>query len=216
MTIKHTLAPTSLFSTVIYTLDRSDFLEPAKTVATDALDAIKKVQELNETYPAVMSPSIGGDARIAEFEQFIAQSSWSILDSQGYDVNNLGAYVSEMFAQEHYKNSSMDQHVHAEGSLLSGFYFLDVPEGGSVVQLHDPRAGKVQSSLKLKDPMVVSESSNSIFIKPVAGLFVFTNSWLPHSFTRNTSNEPCRFIHFNISIRAVPASTQPVIETVVV
>ena len=30
---------------------------------------------------------------------------------------------------------------------------------------------------------------------------MFTNSWLPHSFTKNESKKPLSFIHFNIAVQ---------------
>jgi uncharacterized protein (TIGR02466 family) len=106
----------------------------------------------------------------------------------------------------------MEQHIHSGGVVLSGFYFLDTPDGGQMIELHDPRPGKVQASLKLKDPTQVKEANNSLFIKPESGLLVFSNSWLPHSFTRNTSSEPCKFIHFNISVKPLKLQeNQPII-----
>ena len=209
-TSQEILQPFHYFSSVIYTIDKPDFLNSVQDVATDALNATKQTQSLNDAYPMIMSPSMVGDARIKDFEQFIAQASWAILDGQGYSVDNLGAYVSEMWAQEHLKYSGMEQHVHSEGVVLSGFYFLNAPEGGQMVEIHDPRPGKVQASLKIKDLSQVKEANNSLFIKPKAGLLVISNSWLPHSFTRNTTNTPCKFIHFNVSLTPLPKQ-EPII-----
>jgi len=194
------LSPAAYFSSVIYTASKPEFLDPVKASAEDALNAVKKDQKMDEAYPVVMSAGMTGDPRINEFEKFIAQSGWLILDNQGYNVDFLGAYISELWCQEHFKYSSMEQHIHSEGVVLSGFYFLDTPEGGQMIEVHDPRPGKVQSSLKMKNPANITEANNSLFIKPEPGLFVFSNAWLPHSFTRNTSDQPCRFIHFNISL----------------
>ena len=46
-----------------------------------------------------------------------------------------------------------------------------------------------------------SIGSNLVVMKPEAGTIVFTNSWLPHSFPRNPSNKPLKFIHFNVGAR---------------
>ena len=41
-------------------------------------------------------------------------------------------------------------------------------------------------------------------------LFI-TNSWLPHSFTRNQSEQPFEFIHFNIYCEFKPQCKPPII-----
>jgi len=122
-------------------------------------------------------------------------------------------YVSEIWTQEHRKYSNMEQHVHSYGIQLSGFYFLETPDNGCMAQLHDPRPGKVIASLPEKDMTQVTEASSAIFIKPQPGMFIFTNSWLPHSFTRNAADEPVKFVHFNVSVMqaAAPAPEAPVV-----
>jgi hypothetical protein len=39
--------------------------------------------------------------------------------------------------------------------------------------------------------------------QPNPGLLIFANSWLPHSFSKHASDEPIKFVHFNLTV--VPA-----------
>ena len=192
--------PNHFFPCIVYTIDKPEFLDAVNIVSNDALALIKKDHKMNETYPVVMSGSMIGDSRSKEFEGFIAQAGWTVLDNQGYDMSKYNTYVSELWAQEHFKYSGMDEHVHPYGVLLSGFYFLETPEDGSMIHVHDPRPGKVQASLPEKDGAKVTSASNSFYLKPKPGMMVISNSWLPHSFTRNASDKPCKFVHFNISV----------------
>lgn len=200
-------APSPYFSSVLYTIEKPEFLPGALEASDASLGAAESAMPMNATYPFVMSGSLSGLPQTKDLEQFIAQAAWAILDNQGYDMAQFNTIVSEFWAQKHMKFSGMEQHVHPHGVVLSGFYFLECPEGGSMVELHDPRAGKVQASLPMKDQSIVRECNNSIFIKPQPGLVLMTNSWLPHSFTRNSSDEPVKFIHFNISV--LQAQTNP-------
>ena len=192
----------------VYTIAKPEFLGNVNLVADEALATVKKEQKANEIYPMVMSKNLSGDVRTLDFEAFIAQSAWTILDNQGYNMGGLTAYIGEMWCQEHSKFSSMEQHVHPHGVMISGFYFLEAPENGCMAQFYDPRAGKVQASLPEKDMAQITDASGSFFIKPEKGLVVFSNAWLPHSFTRNASDEVVKFIHFNVSV--LPAGTQNV------
>jgi uncharacterized protein (TIGR02466 family) len=206
-TTQSVFTPNTFFPTTVYTIVKPEFLESVNLASNDALDLAKKQHTMNETYPVVMSTGMMGDPRIKDFQQFIAQSGWAILDAQGYDMTKFNTYVSELWCQEHHKFSGMEEHVHPYGVLLSGFYFLETPEESSMIHLHDPRAGKVQASLPEKDNTKVTEASNSFYMKPEPGMMIISNSWLPHSFTRNASDKPCKFIHFNISIVPAPQST---------
>lgn len=205
---KDVLEPFASFSTLIYTINKPEFLEDIKKASDTALEESKKSIQENKIYPSTMSTTLSGREKTKAFEQFIAQCSWQILDSQGYNMDMFNTFVSELWTQEHRKYSNMEQHVHPYGVQLSGFYFLETPDSGCMAQLHDPRPGKVISSLPEKDATQVTEASNAVFIKPQPGMFLFTNSWLPHSFTRNGSDEPVKFVHFNVSVMAAKQVAQ--------
>jgi hypothetical protein len=44
---------------------------------------------------------------------------------------------------------------------------------------------------------------------PKEGMLMLTNAWLPHSFTRNMSDKPMRFIHFNVNVKEATTYYQP-------
>jgi len=208
---QNVLAPAGYFASMIYTIQKPEFLDDVIAVSDEMLEASKQAMPMNETYPSVMTGSMIGIERTVAFERFIAESAWAILDSQGYSMDTLGTYVSELWAQEHFKYSGMEQHVHPHGVVLSGFYFLTAPEDGCMIELHDPRPGKVQASLPIKDPAQVKDANNSLFIKPEPGLVVFSSSWLPHSFTRNASSDSVKFIHFNVSVKPIEKPAGPIV-----
>lgn len=205
---KDIIEPFASFQSTVYTLKKPEFLDDVKEASEEALEESRKAKEDNEIYPSTMSTTLSGKEKTKAFEQFIAQSAWQILDNQGYNMAPFTTYVSEVWAQEHRKFSGMEQHVHPYGVQISGFYFLDTPDEGCMAELHDPRPGKVISSLPPKDLTKVTEANNSIFIKPQPGMFIFTNSWLAHSFTRNGSDTPVKFVHFNVSV--MPTANAPV------
>jgi uncharacterized protein (TIGR02466 family) len=208
-TKKDVLEPFASFQSTIYTIIKTEFLDAVKEASNEALEESRKFTKDNEIYPSTMSTTLIGKEKTKAFETFIAQSAWQILDNQGYDMRQFNVFVSELWMQEHRKYSNMEQHVHPYGVQLSGFYFLETPENGCLAEFHDPRAGKVIASLPAKDQTKVTEASNAIFIKPQPGMFIFTNSWLPHSFTRNASDEPVKFIHFNVSVmQAAPVAQE--------
>ena len=210
-TVQDTLTPNGYFSSMIYTIKKPEFLDKTITVCNELLDAAKKIQPINETYPSIMSGSMIGILDLHSLEKFIAESSWLILDSQGYRMDDFLAYVSEFWVQEHFKYSGLEQHIHSHNVVISGFYFLETPDNGCMIELHDPRAGKVQASLPFKDLSQVKEANNSLYIKPEKGLIVFSNSWLPHSFTRNSSAESVKFIHFNVSVKQSEIVAAPIV-----
>jgi hypothetical protein len=189
------------FPTLIYTINKPEFLEAARAVCDEHIEKAKADHDLNEIYPVYMTGNFYGDPRMAELSCFVGQTAWDMLAGQGAAMTGLSTFFSEMWCQQHYKHSSMEQHVHGFGSQIVGFYFTQTPEDCSRVVFHDPRAGKMMSCLPEADVTMATPSSMMINFKPEAGMLIFTNAWLAHSFTRQAGEEPIQFIHFNLGVR---------------
>jgi uncharacterized protein (TIGR02466 family) len=192
------------FPCQIYIIERPDFLESVMQVSEEALDEQRKTNKLNEIHPVLMSKNYFADSRIEKFSEFVGATAWNILNEQGYAMHDKSVSFVEMWTQEHHKNSSMDQHVHGYGSQIVGFYFLEAPENCSHVVFHDPRSGKVQIDLPEQDMNNATSASRMINFTPKVGMLMFANSWLAHSFTRHAADLPIKFVHFNLSVQAIP------------
>lgn len=190
------------FPTLIYQIEKPEFLEPVGKIAEEALVELRK-QKLNEIYPVHMTGNLFDKPEIIPFQFYVGGTAMNLLNQQGYNLDGFETYFSEMFCQEHYKHSAMEQHVHGAGSQMVGFYFLEAPENCSKVVFHDPRTAKPMISWNEKDIGQATFASNAINFTPKAGLLMFANAWLPHSFSRNESELPIKFIHFNIGLRQV-------------
>jgi hypothetical protein len=126
-------------------------------------------------------------------------------------MESLATFFMEMWTQEHKYLSSMDTHVHGHGSQITAFYILDIPKDGCKFIIHDPRQTKTIVGLpEMKDEMI-TPASNQIVFTLEEGILILTNSWLPHSFTKNFSLENTRFVHMNLGVTAAP---QPSVEVI--
>lgn len=197
------------FPSVLYTIDRPEFLDNLRTVSNEYLASIKTTNTLNEIYPVWQTVGFQNDARIADFVRFIGTTCWDILAGQGYNMMPLHTTVTELWCQEHHKFSGQDEHIHGMGNQISGFYILDVPEDNTPrVAIHDPRPAKQYANLHEANMANATYASLAINFLPKPGQFMFFNSWLPHSFTKNPSSTPLRFIHFNIGVIPAPPQQQ--------
>jgi uncharacterized protein (TIGR02466 family) len=204
---KLTIEP--VFPVNVYTIDKPEFLKIAKTVTLELIENRKKQVELNEAFPSYMTDAVNADPRMLDFANYVAQTAWNILQEQGYEVTNMTTYFEAMWGQEHHKNSLMEQHVHGNGNQIVGFYFLDVPEDSSRVVFYDPKPSKVQINLPETNNNLSTPASNMINYHPKEGMLMLTNAWLPHSFTKNMSDKPMRFIHFNVNVKEATTYYQP-------
>jgi len=192
--------PVYLFAAPVYLIEKPEYLTAARQVSKRFIEKRKEEVELNPAFPVYMTESIYIDPEISGLAKFISQTAWSILSAQGYAMDYLQTYYTEMWCQEHHSGSFVERHIHNNGAILSGFYFMDCPKDSCKVIVFDPRDSKVITSLPERDPNIASHASNLVSFDPKEGQLMFTNSWLPHSFTKNLSKGPMRFIHFNIAV----------------
>jgi uncharacterized protein (TIGR02466 family) len=156
-----------------------------------------------------MTADFSAEPEVEIFAQYVSQTAWNILDSQGYDMSRLVTYFQEMWAQEHSQYSGMDQHVHGAGSQISAFYFTSVPAWSSSMAVYDPRPAKVITALPMKDDAIARQQ---LVFNPKPGMLLLAPSWLPHSFTRHMGEAPLVFVHMNLSV--APAPEAPEVEIV--
>lgn len=191
------------FPSGVYCIEKTEFLKDAKNACKQAVAKQKKEQKLDEIYPVYMTENLFDYKGMDKLAEFIGQTAWNILKEQGYAMENFTMKFSEFWCQEHYKHSSMEQHIHGFGSQIVGFYFVNAPENCSRVVFNDPRSAKVQINLPESDISQATPASNMINFEPKPGLLMFTNAWLPHSFTRHASDKPIQFIHFNLYVEQI-------------
>lgn len=201
------------FATPIYITKQPQFLETVKAIAADSLKKIHGKSKPNKIHPMLMSGNMLEDPRITDFAEFVGSTAWKILASQGFAMSNFDTVFTELWCQEHYQTSSMEHHAHPGGNFIVGFYFLDVPEGAPRAVIHDPRPGRVMMSLPEEDPTQATLASTMINFVPEPGMMMFAPAWLAHSFGRNASKEPFRFVHFNLGVQQIapmmcPASAE--------
>lgn len=199
-----TLTAEIYFPTIIYQIDKPEFLDAVQSVSEGALIDARKNANLDDIYPVYMTGNLFDVPEIIPFQYYVGGTAYNILKDQGYKLDGFEPYFSEMWCQEHYKHSGMEQHVHGAGSQIVGFYFLDTPENCSRVVFHDPRPAKPMNSWQEQDVGKATTASGMINFVPKPGLLMFANAWLPHSFSRHGSDDPIRFIHFNIGLRSMP------------
>jgi uncharacterized protein (TIGR02466 family) len=204
------LETTFHFPSAVYTVSKPEFLDVTKKVTSEYLEKAKTNQWLDEIYPLYTTDDFFHDERLESFCRFIGETSWMILSDQGHNMEFFNVEFMNLWCQQHQKYSGQEEHVHNSGSQISGFYFIDCPDKCSRALIHDPRPAKRYALFMETDVTQLSYASQTVAIEPKPGLFVFTNSWLPHSFTKNGSNTPFTFIHFNMSVSYRPPSENTV------
>ena len=186
------------FPTVVNTILVPEFIEELTKVSKEYLEQDMKERPLEEADITFQSQTFSHDMRIKDFKSFIEVTSQEILNKQGYMTDNISMLADDIWIQSHRKHSSMEVHTHGYNAQISGFYILQCDDKSGPIVFHDPRPAKQQSEMPERNFSEFTLASKLLFFPPEPGRFFFTNSWLPHSFGRNCSENPFNFIHFNV------------------
>jgi uncharacterized protein (TIGR02466 family) len=188
------------FSSPVYSKMLPEYLENAKEVSNEYIEKIKTIVEFSDLFPYYNTENFNEDHRIATLATEIIKTCNTVLDNQGYDMSNYELVFTEFWVQEHQYGGGQERHVHGNGNILTGFYFLECPEDSCKLVIHDPRPAKEFGNyLPEKDVNNGTDASEAINFNPVAGQLIITNAYLPHTFTKNSSKEFFKMLHFNVS-----------------
>jgi len=181
------------FPTIIYRIELPQLVEESQASAEDFY-----FDSVNNGDIVVQTSNMTEDPRVKDLIRLIQKTAKGVLDAQGYDTSAVRLKVSDLWAQKMEYSGSNVLHVHAN-KLLSGFYFLEVPEKSGYPLFCDPRAGKLMSDLPLKQSSDIAPATPFIhFDNVMRGTMLIFNSWLGHSMTFHGSPDPLKFIHFNV------------------
>jgi len=191
----------TIFASSICRSHHPEYLDSVREIFNKHTSIAKKERPIYDLYPVCMTANLTEDLS-KEFITYVVETAWTVLERQGYNMPMFETQIMDMWGQEHHRGSGMEQHMHNSGAQISGIYIIDAPEQCRML-FHDPREAKNYANL----PEI--NSSNLTFASPVAafdlnpGNFIFHNSWLYHSFPKNSSYDPLKFIHFNIAVKWV-------------
>jgi uncharacterized protein (TIGR02466 family) len=197
-----------LFPTHVYKVEATHLLEEVTACADDYLSRPPTYDRQEESALLKQSDSFFNDDRVAEFCHFVAYRCWRILEDQGAYIEKFHIHFSEMWAQEYPKHGYMEPHIHAMGVILTGMYFLEVPEETPSVTFYDPRPGKVQLNFGMKQSEEILYMHDKAKMPVKAGDMVISNSWLPHGILPRSGDKPLKIVHFNVVLQAAPNAPQ--------
>lgn len=189
----------NFFCSPIYKMSKSEWVENIYSICRPYLIEAKQLLK-NNIIPGTVfhSKSLINEIKLTFFHEYILEESKKILDHQGFDMTKHKCIIKESWVQEFSDiNPFHEQHVHSN-SHISGFFFIKSSENTSYPIFQDPRYGALMTVLTQKDENKITHASENIKFKNKPGDIIFFNSYLPHSFSINRSNEPFIFIHFNI------------------
>lgn len=123
----------------------------------------------------------------AHVQSFVKKLNWDLL---GRKIRMTTCWVNSMRQGTYHT-----LHVHP-ASVLSGVYYVDVPQGSSPLKLEDPRMGLLMASPPRRRKAPVREQ-NYLLIEAKAGEFILFESWMRHEVPPHRGAKPRLSVSFN-------------------
>ena len=112
------------YQTIIYAIEKPEFLESVRSISDKYLEISKSQDPDHDKRLTLMTGTYAHEPEVAYFSQYVAQSAWNILSTQGFAMELLATHFNEMWTQEHRFGSSMDTHVHPYGAQITSLLLL--------------------------------------------------------------------------------------------
>lgn len=185
-----------IFPTAIWIKDYAETIDTTSIV--ELCNTIKDGDSVGRNYSnrngwQSLNLSSGSFEELNNLEEHIINESKQFLDQIGYE-NSLS--ISNMWFNVNRENSFNIQHIHPR-SLLSGVFYLNVPEGSGDLVFH--RNSMEDYILSNFNTSRLSVNNTCIMkYKPVKHRLILFPAWLAHSVETSTTDEPRISIAFNI------------------
>lgn len=90
-------------------------------------------------------------------------------------------------------------HIHP-GSVISGTYYVCVPEGAGKLKFEDPRLAMMMAAPQLSDD-APEEARRFVYVQPTEGHALLWESWLRHEVMPSLSEDARISVSFNYALR---------------
>jgi uncharacterized protein (TIGR02466 family) len=154
----------------------------------DGYTSYASLDDLPERFPEVAELLAFLDAEAAKFARDL---HWDMQD-QALELNGLWVNILG-------ESGSHSGHIHP-GSVISGTYYVSIPEGAGQLKFEDPRLGFMMAAPQPLDD-APETARRFIYATPHQGHAMFWESWLRHEVMPNRSETPRLSISFNYALK---------------
>jgi len=154
----------------------------------DGYTSYASLDDLPERFPEVAELQAFLDAEATKFARDL---HWDMQD-QALELNGLWVNILG-------ESGSHSGHIHP-GSVISGTYYVSIPEGAGQLKFEDPRLGLMMAAPQPLDAAPES-ARRFVYVTPKQGHAMFWESWLRHEVMPNRSETPRLSISFNYALK---------------
>ncbi|MEH6487490.1 TIGR02466 family protein [Hyphomonas oceanitis] len=154
----------------------------------DGYTSYASLDDLPERFPEIAELKAFLDS---EAEAYARDLHWDMQD-QTLELNGLWVNILG-------ESGSHSGHIHP-GSVISGTYYVSIPEGAGQLKFEDPRLAFMMAAPQPEDD-APEAARRFVYVTPTQGHAMFWESWLRHEVMPNRSDIPRISISFNYAVK---------------
>ena len=154
----------------------------------DGYTSYASLDDLPERFPEIAELQSRLDKMATAFARDL---HWDMQD-QALELNGLWVNILG-------ESGSHSGHIHP-GSVISGTYYVTIPEGAGDLKFEDPRLGFMMAAPQPEDD-APETARRFVYVAPKQGHAIFWESWLRHEVMPNRSERPRLSISFNYALK---------------
>ncbi|MBA4339053.1 MAG: hypothetical protein C0421_09420 [Hyphomonas sp.] len=116
-----------------------------------------------------------------------------------WDMDGLALELDALWVNVLGEGGHHSGHIHP-GSVISGTYYVCVPEGAGRIRFEDPRLPMMMAAPQLVDE-APEEARRFVYVTPAEGMCLMWESWLRHEVMPSASEEARISVSFNYAVR---------------
>lgn len=176
----------------------SDLLRAAEAFAVD--DAAGRAWSEQKNYGGYTSYASLDDLtwrspEFSELKEHLDRHVATFAKELDFDLGGVPLALSSIWVNLLDPGGAHGAHIHTH-SVISGTYYVDVPEGAGAIRFEDPRHGFMMAAPPRK-PRAARENQTFVSIEPKPGMLLLWESWLRHEVAANEAAGPRCSISFN-------------------
>ena len=136
---------------------------------------------------------------IAELKAFLDSEAGAYARDLHWDMQDQVLELNGLWVNILGESGSHSGHIHP-GSVISGTYYVTIPEGAGQLKFEDPRLAFMMAAPQPEDD-APEAARRFVYVTPTQGHAMFWESWLRHEVMPNRSDIPRLSISFNYAIK---------------
>ena len=135
----------------------------------------------------------------AELKKHLDKAAAAFAKAHHWDMEGLALSLDAIWVNILGEGGHHSGHIHP-GSVISGTYYVRVPEGAGRLKYEDPRLAMMMAAPQLTDD-APEEARRFVYVQPQEGHCLMWESWLRHEVMPSRTEEARISVSFNYGLK---------------